>query len=222
MGNYIKVLLVFLLLQPISVPAWQSNCMVVLGDSLSAGYGVAADKGWVDLLRQRLARQGKPWQVVNGSISGETTAGGLSRLPGLLQRHQPDIVIIQLGSNDGLRGLSFRKMRENLKTMITAVEKTGAKVVLVGGRLPPNYGTAFTEAFYQSFHKLADEHDLPLVPFLLHGAAQDFSLMQADGLHPTAEAQPILLENVWPVLESVLEPREKPRALEVQRANRES
>jgi acyl-CoA thioesterase-1 len=188
-----------------SMTLWAtSGTILVLGDSLSAGYGIDTERGWVNLLRRRLAERDSAWRVVNRSISGDTTAGGLARLPPLLEQYRPAVVIIELGSNDGLRGLSFKQMRANLQAMIDASEAAGARVLLVGGRLPPNYGRAYTEAFQQSFRELAQANELLLVPFLLEGVAQDRSLMQADGYHPNAAAQPRLLENVWVVLEGVL------------------
>ncbi len=178
--------------------------ILVLGDSLSAAYGIRVDAGWVSLLQKRLDERRLPWRVINGSVTGDTTAGGLSRLPNLLKQHDPAIVIIELGSNDGLRGLSFKQLRNNLNEMIDAVEHHGGRVMLVGGRLPPNYGAAYTEAFHRLFHEVAAERSLPLVPFLLDGVALDPGLMQADGYHPAAQAQSRLLENVWPVLEKML------------------
>ncbi|MGD8588716.1 MAG: arylesterase [Chromatiales bacterium] len=189
----------------VSVPLWATQrTILVLGDSLSAAYGIDAERGWVNLLRQRLALRDEVWNVVNRSISGDTTAGGLARLPPLLEQYRPSIVIIELGSNDGLRGLSFKQMRSNLQAMIDAAETAGGQVLLVGGRLPPNYGAAYTELFHQSFRELAQVNRLPLVPFLLEGVAQDRSLMQADGYHPNAQAQPLLLENVWNPLQGIL------------------
>lgn len=178
--------------------------LLVLGDSLSAAYGIDSQAGWVSLLQQRLVGHNDPWRVINGSISGDTTSGGLSRLPGLLQQHRPELVIIALGSNDGLRGFGFDQIRQNLTQMVEMVEDENGRVVLVGSRLPPNYGAVYAEAFYQLFKQVAQSKRLPLVPFLLDGVAEDRSLMQADGLHPTAEAQTRLLENVWPVLEPLL------------------
>jgi acyl-CoA thioesterase-1 len=197
--------LIWLLLCLGSMPSWATQgTILVLGDSLSAGYGIEAEQGWVNLLRQRLATRNEPWRVLNRSISGDTTAGGLARLPELLQAHQPQIVILELGSNDGLRGFSFSQIRQNLNAMIDAVETAGGQVVLVGGRLPPNYGAAYADAFHALFKEVAQERQVPLVPFLLERVALDRTLMQADGYHPNAAAQPQLLETVWPVLESVL------------------
>lgn len=188
-----------------NAPLWaKESTILVVGDSLSAAYGIDVDAGWVNLLRRRLAVQAASWRVINRSISGDTTAGGLARLPPLLEQYRPDIVIIELGSNDGLRGLSFEQMKANLQAMIDASRAAGGRVLLVGGRLPPNYGKAYTEAFHRSFQQLAQANQLPLVPFLLEGVALDRSLMQADGYHPNAKAQPRLMENVWSVLKGVM------------------
>jgi acyl-CoA thioesterase-1 len=186
--------------------AASARTLLVLGDSLSAAFGINTDKGWVELLRTRLADEPQPWELVNASLSGETTAGGLTRLPALLQQHAPELVIIELGSNDGLRGLGFGQMRGNLARMIELVKDAGGEAVLVGGMLPPNYGAAYADAFHDQFRQIAASHEVSLVPFLLVGVAQDRKLMQADGYHPTAEAQPRLLENVWPVLAPLLRP----------------
>ncbi|MFD1207511.1 arylesterase [Modicisalibacter tunisiensis] len=181
--------------------AGSGTTLLVMGDSLSAGYGIERDRGWVALLDARLPDS---VTVVNASISGETTAGGATRLPELLARHTPDIVVIELGGNDGLRGLPPTQMRANLAKMIEATRDSGARVLLVGIEVPPNYGQAYAEAFRQVYHDLAERYQVPLVPFLLDGVALDDSLMQDDGLHPNAEAQPQLLDNVWPALEKLL------------------
>ena len=205
-GRMIKFNAILLLILCMSsMPLWATQrTILVLGDSLSAGYGIEAEQGWVNLLRLQLASQEGSWKVINRSISGDTTAGGPARLPPLLQEYRPQIVILELGSNDGLRGLSFQQMRANLQRMIDAVKAAGGQVVLVGGRLPPNYGAVYSEAFHQLFRQLAEDNGLPLVPFLLEGVAQDRSLMQQDGYHPNAAAQPHLLQNVWMVLKDRL------------------
>ncbi len=176
--------------------------MLVWGDSLSAAYGIPLEQGWVSLLGKRLE---DTHTVINGSISGETTAGGLTRLPAALKLHQPDYVLLELGANDGLRGLSIQRMQANLQQMLELSQAAGAKPVLLGIRIPPNYGPVYTEKFEQVFVDLAEKYKLPLLPFLLEGVALDDALMQADGLHPTAEAQPKILEHVWSVLAEVLE-----------------
>ncbi|MGB3918687.1 arylesterase [Thiothrix litoralis] len=179
----------------------ETPTLLVWGDSLSAAYGIAVDKGWVNLLQEKL---GDDYKVVNGSISGETSAGGLTRLPEALKTHQPAYVLLELGANDGLRGIDLPTMRSNLEQMVKLAQAAKAKVVLIGIKLPPNYGTTFTDKFDAVYTDLAKEYELPLVPFLLAGVAEDWDLMQADGLHPTAEAEPKVLDNVWAVLEGVL------------------
>lgn len=178
-----------------------SSTLLVWGDSLSAAYGIPVEKGWVSLLQTKL---GDHYKVVNGSISGETTAGGLTRLPEALKQHDPDYVLLELGANDGLRGIDLPTMRRNLEQMITLSQAADTKVILLGIQLPPNYGTTFTEKFSATYTDLAKQYTLPLLPFLLDGIAENWDLMQADGLHPTAEAQPQILENVWKVLEAAL------------------
>lgn len=175
--------------------------LLVWGDSLSAAYGIPLDKGWVSLLQSKLGDQ---YSVVNGSISGETSAGGLTRLPEALKQHQPAYVLLELGANDGLRGIDLPTMRSNLEQMIKLAQAAKAKVVLVGIKLPPNYGAVFTDKFEATYAELAKQYALPIVPFLLEGVAENWDLMQADGLHPTVEAQPKVLENVWGVLEPIL------------------
>jgi acyl-CoA thioesterase I len=188
-------------------PRVEAATILVLGDSLSAGYGIRQQEAWPSLLEQRLRsnplRPGETYRVVNGSISGETTAGGLRRLVPLLDRHRPDIVLLALGANDGLRGLSLQAMRSNLKTMLDQVKERKARAVLIGMRLPPNYGP-FAESFHVAFADVARQAKVAYVPFLLDGLDQGPRHFQADGLHPNREAQPILLENVWPALQSVM------------------
>jgi acyl-CoA thioesterase-1 len=191
--------------------------ILVVGDSLSAGYGIEMRNGWVTLLQQRLTKQGYPHAVVNASISGDTTAGGRARLAAALNRHRPRIVILELGGNDGLRGLSLRETRANLDAMIKTAHSVGAQVLLVGIHLPPNYGPEFTRKFHAIYHELARAHDTALVPFLLEGVALTPGLMQPDGIHPRAAAQTRLLDNVWPHLEPLLMPEYAPHA---QRNNR--
>lgn len=186
-----------------SLQAAERPVILVMGDSLSAAYNLPASAGWVSLLEERLKSQTN-WQVVNASISGETTSGGLTRLPRLLRQHQPDLVLLELGANDGLRGLPPKLISNNLEKMLTLSQESGAKVMLIGILLPPNYGPAYLASFEQIFPKLAAKHHLPLVPFLLAGVADKPSLMQADGLHPTAEAQSIILETVWLELKTLL------------------
>ncbi|WP_041657199.1 arylesterase [Azoarcus sp. KH32C] len=171
--------------------------ILVWGDSLSAGYGLQPKQDWPTLLQTRLEREGFRHSVVNASVSGETTAGGRSRLPAALERHRPDYLILELGANDGLRGLKPDLMEENLAAMIELARRQGARVLLVGMRLPPNYGPAYTRRFQQAYADLADQYKIPLVPFLLDGFADRRELFQSDGIHPTAEAQPLIVETVW-------------------------
>ncbi|MGH8177012.1 MAG: arylesterase [Steroidobacter sp.] len=178
--------------------------LLVVGDSLSAGYGVPIDATWVTLLQRRLASQGYGYRVVNASVSGETTGGARARLPRALELHKPAVVILELGGNDGLRGLPLRQVRDNFEFMIGESLAAGAKVVLVGMRMPPNYGPVYADQFHGLYRGLADKHDLPLVDFFLEGVALDANLMQSDGIHPTSAAQPRLLNNLWPALRKVI------------------
>ncbi len=178
--------------------------LLVLGDSLSAAYGIPAERGWVSLLQRRLAERGFPHRVVNASISGDTTGGGLSRLPAALERERPAVVILELGANDGLRGQPIMTMAANLSRLIELCQKAGARTLLAEMRIPPNYGPSYTQKFQATFGQLAKHYDIPLIPFLLDGVAGDPALIQDDGLHPRAEAQGRILDNVWAVLEPVL------------------
>lgn len=178
--------------------------IMVLGDSLSAAYGIEISQGWVRLLQSQLEKLGFAHRVVNSSISGDTTRGGLARLAQALDDVRPSIVIVALGGNDGLRGLALAETRSNLVAIIKTIIRYEARVLLVGIRLPPNYGPAYTQQFEAIFVELSEQFSSPLVPFLLEGVAEDPSLMQLDGLHPRAEAQPALLDNVWPYLEFLI------------------
>lgn len=175
-----------------------------MGDSLSAAYGIPADAGWVSLLQKRLKTKGHAYEIVNSSISGETTSGALSRLPDVLKRHEPKIVIVELGANDGLRGFDVSRTREQLRSIIDLAESADARVLLLGIKLPANYGTAYGEKFHQIYLDLAEQEQVALVPFLLSGFAEERRFMQADGVHPTAEAQPLILDNVWQALHPLL------------------
>ena len=201
MARFALALLIFL---PVHSQANEQN-IVVLGDSLSAAFGIDPRDGWVSLLQKQLNEQSQEYNVINASISGETTAGGLTRLPELLRHHQPKILILALGANDGLRGLSLTKMRENLNQMTKLSRSQSASVLLIGMQLPPNYGTAYTRMFQGVYTELANKSDIALVPFLLEGIGQNKALFQADMLHPTAEAQTMILENIWPELEPLLQ-----------------
>ena len=178
--------------------------ILIIGDSLSAGHGMAIDEAWPRLLQQRLDDNGHSYRVFNSSISGDTTQGGLARLPRLLEKHQPGIVIIELGGNDGLRGIGVDVTRNNFNQMIESCLSTGATVMLTGMRLPPNYGQSYTHKFHAMYAELAEQYGLLLVPFLMEGVALHPQLMQGDGIHPNAQAQPALLDNVWAVLEPAL------------------
>ena len=179
--------------------------VLVLGDSLSAAHGMEIGRGWVALLQARLAGEGWPHRVVNASIGGDTTRGGRARLGAALESHRPALVVIELGGNDGLRGIAVEETGRNLESMVREARAGGARVLLVGIRLPPNYGPVYGERFRRVFEELAEREGVPLVPFLLEGVAGDPELMLEDGIHPRAEAQPRLLENVWPRLVPVLE-----------------
>lgn len=179
--------------------------ILIVGDSLSAGHGVAVDATWVALLQRRLAQQEYGYRVVNASASGETTGGARARLPHALELHDPAIVVLELGGNDGLRGLPVRQVHDNLQYLIEQAQASGAKVILVGMRMPPNYGPVYTEKFHALYVELAQKYHTPLVDFFLDGVALNEELMQPDGIHPTAGAQQRLLDNVWPALQKVLE-----------------
>lgn len=182
----------------------QAGTVLVVGDSISAAFGMDTQQGWVHLLDERMRNEGFEHQVVNASISGDTSAGGAARLPALLAEHQPQLVIVELGGNDGLRGLPPSQLQQNLASMIDASRGAGAKVLLLGMRIPPNYGERYTTAFAKVFDDVAAEKNVPLVPFLLEGVGGVTSLMQDDGVHPAVAAQPRLLENVWPTLKPLL------------------
>ena len=178
--------------------------ILVVGDSLSAAYGIDKQLGWVALLQQRLEQNGSAYEVTNASISGDTTHGGLTRLPAALAYERPDIVVLELGANDGLRGFAPAQTRANLRAMIELARTAGARVLLLGIKLPANYGRAFGEKFHQVYLDLADQQQVALVPFFLEGVAETRALMQADGIHPGAAAQPRILDNVWSALEPLL------------------
>lgn len=182
----------------------QAGTILVLGDSLSAAYGIPPQQGWVSLLEKRLQDQGYAYSVVNASSSGETTSGGLNRLPALLDRHQPDWVLVELGGNDGLRGLPLPVIRANLEQLVEQPLEAGAQVLLIGIRLPPNYGARYGNAFFELYAEVADRYRVERVPFMLEGVALDWSLMQDDGIHPNAEAQPIILDTIWQHLAPLL------------------
>jgi acyl-CoA thioesterase-1 len=178
--------------------------ILVFGDSISAAYGMRVEEGWVSLLQKKLTTQGYGYHVVNASVSGETTDGGRARLARALAIQRPGIVILELGANDGLRGLPLDEVRANLVAMIDAAQKGGSRVLLLGMRIPPNYGATYSERFHAIYGELADKYHVPFVPFLLDKVALDPDMIQQDGLHPNAQAQPQLLEAIWPALRPML------------------
>ena len=181
-----------------------SKNLLVLGDSISAEYGLPRDSGWVNLLQKRLADEKLAFNVINASISGETTAGGLTRLPALLQQHKPAVLIIELGGNDGLRGLSLAATQANLREMIKSADRIGARVLLLGMRVPPNYGPDYSKRFAAMYQGLARERNVKLVPFLFSGLEDTERFFQQDRIHPNQRAQPVMLDNVWPGLRALL------------------
>jgi acyl-CoA thioesterase-1 len=197
--------LLFLTLALAAAPALaQQPVLLVLGDSLGAGYGLPQGHGWVDLLQQRIAEEKLDYRVVNASISGDTSLGGRNRLDSLLRQHRPSVVIIELGANDGLRGQPVNAMRDNLAAMVHAVRKAGARPLLIGMQIPPNYGQEYTRKFQDAFAQVARAERVPLVPFLLDGFADKRELFQQDGIHPAQQAQPLMMRTVWPKLEPLL------------------
>ena len=203
MRKFLVLLLAFLGLSSTAAAAGKP-VILVLGDSLSAGYGIPVDQGWVARLQQRLDAEGYGYAVVNASVSGETTVGALERLPRALARHKPALVVIELGGNDGLRGLPVAELRANLEALVSVSREAGAGVLLAAVRMPPNYGPQYTEKFYAVYEGVAKDLRVPWVPFFLEGIALREDLFQDDGIHPDLEAQPILLDNVWPVLKPLL------------------
>ena len=201
-----KKILLFLLCW-LALSARAEPIVLVYGDSLSAGYGLPQGKGWVDLLAERLRSENLGYRVANASLSGETTLGGANRLVSALAQHRPEVVVIELGGNDGLRGLSLEATRTHLTAMVDAVRKAGARPLLVGMQLPPNYGTAYTKKFQALFEEVARERKTPLVAFMLAGFGENRDYFQPDGIHPTVEAQPLILDNIWPVLRPLLKTR---------------
>ncbi len=206
MLTYLKLLLIGVAVA-LSPAGSATPTLLVMGDSLSASYGIQPQQGWVNLLQQRLRRQGYPHRIVNASISGETSSGGAARIDRLLARESPAVVIIALGANDGLRGLSLKAMRRNLARMIKAARAAGAQVLLAGVQLPPNYGPAYNRLFEATFRELAQHHQIALMPSLLADIGGRRELFQKDGLHPGVEAQAIIESNVWRHLAPLLSPR---------------
>ena len=190
---------VIFLLMPWSVIA-KPQTILVLGDSISAGYGIEVTQGWVSLLQKKLVESNSQYSIINASISGETSAGGISRIDALLATHKPGIVLLQLGANDGLQGLSPVQMKNNLAEIVHRSQKSGARVILLAMKIPPNYGKRYVELFYAVYPQLANELNVQLVPFILEDVALDKELMQADGLHPNAKAQPLLANKIEPYI----------------------
>ena len=200
-----KLLTLFVLLLAASAQGSGCPTVLILGDSLSAGYGIDVDQSWSALLQTRLEQQGYEHRVVNASISGETTEGGAARIDAVLQEFSPELVILQLGGNDGLRGFPPARMRANLERIVASAEQSGAAVVLLGIRIPSNYGPRYSRAFEAVFRDVAENLDIPWVEFFMEGIALNDELLQADRIHPTAEAQSILLDNAWPVISVTLD-----------------
>ena len=205
MYKIVVATLVVFLCAPWSTRSFADKRLLVVGDSISAAYGLPVEAGWVALLQQYFEQREFSVAVINASISGDTTQGGLSRLPDLLRSHTPAIVILELGANDGLRGFPPQLISDNLQQMIQQSKQGGARVLLLGMRIPPNYGAKYTSMFYNNYQQLAEQEQIALVPFLLEGVAAEPGMMQADGLHPTAAAQDTLLQNVLPALLPLLD-----------------
>ena len=198
-----RILLLLLLFLPGTAPA---HIILIVGDSLSAAYGIPVAQGWVALLQERLDAGDYPYQIVNASISGDTTANARARLPQALASHAPAVVLLELGGNDGLRGLSLKAMQANLAAMIASLQAAGAQLLLIGVQLPPNYGPRYTERFQAIYRELAREYDIALLPSLVAGIGTEQNLMQQDGIHPNATAQPLIRDRVWEALVPLLDP----------------
>jgi len=196
-----------LFLSACAAHAANSPTVLVIGDSLSAGYGIEVDQSWTALLQSRLQSQGYEYRVVNASITGDTTEGGASRIAAALENFSPELVILELGGNDGLRGIPTDTMKQNLASMIEASQATGASVIMLGIRIPTNYGTRYTTAFEAVYRELAEQHQVPWIEFFMQGIALNKELMQEDGIHPNAQAQSILLDNAWPIVSQALAAR---------------
>ncbi len=201
MHIYLFLLLTFV--TNIALAQSSTTKLLVMGDSLSAGYGIDIQQGWVSLLEKELNKTHKV-QIINASVSGETSSGGKTRLPALLAEHKPDVVILELGGNDGLRGQPLKLLENHLQTMIDASKTSGAKVILAGMQIPPNYGPRYSTQFKALYATLAEKNQAGLIPFLLEGLGGKSELMQRDGIHPTAEAQPIIVENVLPAINKII------------------
>jgi acyl-CoA thioesterase-1 len=202
-----RLLTLFLCLVAVAANSAGGPTVLVFGDSLSAGYGLDVDQSWTTLLQARLQSQGYEHRVINASISGETTEGGRTRIAPTMNNFSPDLVILELGGNDGLRGFPPELMKANLRAIIETARGSGASVVLLGIRIPPNYGSRYTQAFERVYGELADEFNVPWIEFFMEGVALNDELMQDDGIHPNAEAQPVLLDNAWPIIREALAER---------------
>jgi acyl-CoA thioesterase-1 len=205
-----RILLLLLLILPTAASA---QIILIVGDSLSAAYGIPVEHGWVSLLQQRLDSVGYPYRIINASISGDTTANARARLAPALASHEPAVVLLEVGGNDGLRGLSLTEMKSNLAAMISSAREVGAQVMLVGVQLPPNYGPRYTGRFQAIYRELARERDLPLLPSLVDGIGTEWNLMQSDGIHPNTAAQPLIVDRVWKELEPLLDQPRNPVSL---------
>ncbi|MCO7225403.1 arylesterase [Pleionea sp. CnH1-48] len=195
--------ILLILISTFTLSGW-SQSLIILGDSLSASYNIPLESGWVHLLESRLNKDYPDIKVLNTSISGEVTGNALKRLPAILEQNKPAVVVIELGGNDGLRGFPLKQVKANLENMIKLSQAAGAKVVLTGIHLPPNYGPAYTQIFSNAYQQLATQYKTEFVPFILQDVGDNPELMQADGIHPTAEAQPIVLKNMWPAIEKAI------------------
>lgn len=199
-----KLISLFVLLLVVGTSHAQEPTILIVGDSLSAGFGIDVDQSWATLLQSRLEEQGYEYRVVNASIGGETTEGGATRIDQALATFSPALVILELGGNDGLRGIPANRMQDNLENIISKSEASGAAVVMLGIRIPTNYGRRYREAFEKVFRDLASQHDIPWIEFFMEGIAFNEDLMQSDGIHPNATAQPLLLDNAWPIITTAL------------------
>jgi len=207
---FIRLLPVLALFLSCSVSADTQPTVLVLGDSLSAGYGLSRSESWPSLLQQRITESGRPHRVVNASISGDTTRGGVARLPRALKIHQPALVVIELGGNDGLRGIPPEEIRRNLEELVRLSRDSGAAALLTGMLIPPNYGPQYTQEFLDAFRRVSADMDVPLTPFVLEDIALEPDMMQDDGIHPTALAQPLIVDKLWPWIEPLLGPPAEP------------
>ena len=199
-----KLISLFVLLLVAGTSHAQEPTILIVGDSLSAGFGIDVDQSWATLLQSRLEEQGYEYRVVNASIGGETTEGGATRIDQALENFSPSLVILELGGNDGLRGIPANRMQDNLENIISKSEASGAAVVMLGIRIPTNYGRRYREAFEKVFRDLAAQHEIPWIEFFMEGIAFNEDLMQSDGIHPNATAQPLLLDNAWPIITAAL------------------